>query len=310
MLLGVVVAAAVVFGSASESRAADVTVGDGIVVVDLTADESKKVFEAVDSATAFAALVSGALPPEYAIAVKLAAGGWQTLRLIAPGAIPLRVVVTAVPPAILLVPLGGVTGAEVVQTYGRIREQVSAFPRTAIQDTLNATTDRLDAARRELNGFVSNSLLVSALQSRVPVDQVQRWVDRLPTPNWHPRGARPAPGRLEANRDRGGEWERLTVLAHPDGTVSFRSHTGFLCAECGGGECVACNRPWAREWEKWTVVKGGDGTVKLRSAGGHYLRADDRGVVSSTEGTKFTLEFADGYVYLKTPSGKYLSAQP
>ena len=104
--------------------------------------------------------------------------------------------------------------------------------------------------------------------------------------------------------------QRLTVLAHPDGTVSLRAHTGFLCAEGGGGGCAICNRPWAKEWEKWSVVKGRDGTVTLKSSGGSFLRADDGGVSASGDATQFTIEFVDGYVYLKTPSGKYVSAQP
>ena len=57
-------------------------------------------------------------------------------------------------------------------------------------------------------------------------------------------------------------------------------------------------------------VKNPDGTVGLKSIDGYFLHADAAGVWATGEATKFTLEFTDGYVSLKTPAGKYVSAQP
>src|SRR5262245_62945133 len=96
VMFGVAVAAGVLwFGAGSQAKPADVTAGEGVVVVDLTPAESKKLFEAVDSAAAFAAMVAPALPPDYQAAVKLAGTAWGTLRLILPkDGIPLRVVVS------------------------------------------------------------------------------------------------------------------------------------------------------------------------------------------------------------------------
>src|SRR4051812_20994118 len=90
-------------------RAVEVTTGEGIAVVELSKDEAKAVFGAADSAAAFTQLAAGALPGEYRAAARLAAGGWQALRLVVPASVPVRLVVTAVPPAVLLLPTGHAT---------------------------------------------------------------------------------------------------------------------------------------------------------------------------------------------------------
>ncbi len=149
-LFGVVVAAGVVCGAGARARAVEVTTGDGIAVVDLTKDESRRVFEAVDSAAALAQLVSPALPGEYGAAVRLAAGGWQALRAALPEVVPVRLVLTAVPPAVLLLPAVGVTAAEVVQAYGRIREKA---------------------------GGCAKALLAPAAEAREQLDLLGRWVE-------------------------------------------------------------------------------------------------------------------------------------
>jgi hypothetical protein len=235
--------------------------------------------------------------------------------VVVPDGVAVRVVVTAVPPAVMVLPPGGMTPAEVIQTYGRIYARAGGFAKDALRGAGHLTAEKLTACRRELAGRVSHTALAAAARTGLGRDQVNRWLDRMPSVGWPARGPEPKVGRLEADRTRADVWERFTVVAHPDGTVSFRSHTGFLCAEAGGGGAAACNRPWAKDWEKWAVVKNPDGTVGLRSSGGYFLRAAGNAVAADrpaadADGTRFTLEFADGYVAIKTAAGKYLSAQP
>lgn len=134
----------------SDSRAVEVAVGDGIVVVDLTKDESRKILEAVDSAAALAELVSPALPGEYQAALRVAANGWRALRVVLHEPVPVRLVLTAVPPAVLVLPATGATAEEVIVTYTRLREKAAAH---------------------------AKALLAPALEARVPADQLQRWVE-------------------------------------------------------------------------------------------------------------------------------------
>ncbi len=126
-----VLAGALWVGAGSGARAVEVTVGDGIVVVDLTKEECRRVLDAVDATAAFADLVSPALPGEYRAAVKLAAGGWRVLRAVAAEPVPVRVIVTALPPVVLVLPGTGATAAEVVAAYQRLRERAAGPFRTA-----------------------------------------------------------------------------------------------------------------------------------------------------------------------------------
>ena len=123
VVFGIVLASA--FGSAADARAVEVTVGHGVAVIEVTPAEARRVFAAVDSAAAFADLIAPVLPPEYAAAVKLAGIGWHAVRAVAPDGLPLRLVVTAVPPAVLVLPRAGLTAAEVVAGY----ERLAAGPR-------------------------------------------------------------------------------------------------------------------------------------------------------------------------------------
>lgn len=317
---GAALAIALVFVSpGSEAAAAEITTGDGIVVVELSPDESKKIFEAVDSAAAFSAMVAPVLPPEYQIAVKGAAGGWAALRMVVPSTVPLRVVLMAVPPAIMVLPQLGMTAADVIRTYGEVRANVASRASAMCRNLAGSALQKFEQIKSEACGYVANCMLVTAIEERLPLDRMPRWATRMPrwghTPPQHPDHAI---GRLEANRDARGNWERFSVVAHPDGTVSFLGHTGFLCAESGGGSEVVCNRPAAKEWERWTIVKNSDGTIGLKSSGGRLLRAETVGNFQLRAdrpgcndcGTKFALEFEDGGVYLKTSAGKYVSAQP
>jgi hypothetical protein len=154
-VLGFVTAA--VLGSAAGARAVEVTVGRGVAVVEVTPAEARRVFAAVDSAAAFADLVAPALPPEYAAAVKLAGVGWQVVRAVAPDGVPLRVVVTAVPPAVLVLPQAGLTAAEVVTAY----ERLAARPREL--------ADELHAAGKELT---------ARLWDAIPADRFRDWRPR------------------------------------------------------------------------------------------------------------------------------------
>ncbi|MBX9580373.1 MAG: hypothetical protein K2X87_08705 [Gemmataceae bacterium] len=145
------------FGSAADARAVEVTVGPGVAVVEVTPAEARRVFAAVDSAAAFADLVAPVLPPEYAAAVKLAGVGWQVVRAVAPDGVPLRLVVTAVPPAVLVLPRAGMTAAEVVAAY----ERLAARPREL--------ADGLHAAGKEL---------AARLWDAIPADRFRDWRPR------------------------------------------------------------------------------------------------------------------------------------
>jgi hypothetical protein len=131
-----------------QARAADVAVGAGIVVADLSADEVRWVLDAADGAAAFARLVAPALPPEYHAAVRLAAGGWVALRPLLPEPAGVRVILTLDPPAMSIVPPVGPTASELVRAHvagrGRGAEPVrSAFRQAGA--TLEAVHHRLAA---------------------------------------------------------------------------------------------------------------------------------------------------------------------
>jgi hypothetical protein len=142
-LLGGVVAV-VLGGPATDARAVEVTVGDGIVVVDLTQDDAATVLRAADSAAAFAALVSPGLPAEYQAAVRVAAGSWHLLRVAFKEPVPLRAVITLMPPVVLVGPTFGVPAADVVRTYTELRAKVTGFVPGVVRDT-NATLRRITA---------------------------------------------------------------------------------------------------------------------------------------------------------------------
>ncbi len=316
---GMVLALAFACYGPGEASAAEIATGNGIVVVELSPDESKTIIEAVDSAAAFSAMVAPVLPPEYQIAVKGAAGGWAALRMVVPSTVPLRVVLTAVPPAIMILPHLGMTAADVISKYGQVRAHVASRAAEMCRHMTAAAFAKYEQLKDEACGYMANCMFVSAVKERLPLDRIQGWASHLP--RWS-RSSAPPPdvsvGRLEANRDARGDWERFSVVAHSDGTVSFLGHTGFLCAESGGGGEVICNRPAAKEWERWTIVKNDDGSVALKSSAGKLLRAETSGTFlvradsprCDNCGTKFALEFDNGGVYLKTSAGKYVSAQP
>ena len=314
---GMVLAIALAFFSPGpDASAAEIATGNGILVVELSPDESKKIIEAVDSAAAFSAMVAPVLPPEYMIAVKGAAGGWAALRMVLPSNVSLRVVLTAVPPAIMVLPQLGMTAADVIRTYGEVRVHVTSRASDMCRQLTGSALQKFEELKNEACGYMANCMLVTAIKERLPFDQVRGWTARLPRCPWMQPDR--LVGRLEANRDARGDWERFSVVAHSDGTVSFLGHTGFLCAESGGGGEVLCNRPAAKEWERWVIVKTSDGTIGLKSNGGQLLRAETGGdfLVRADSprcdncGTKFALEFDNGGVYLKSSAGKYVSAQP
>jgi hypothetical protein len=311
----VVVIGTTLMGHGPQAQASDVSVGDGIVVVDLTAADCHMVLEAVDSAAAFAAIVSPALPAQYHAAVRLAAGGWAALRLVIPDGVSLRAVLTLLPPALLVFPQAGTPASEVIRVYRRIQDQTVGRARAAVKEIAGTTGETLEAARKELAARMSCAMLSAAIWERGAADHHHRRASSFASLT----GAEPLTvtrGRLDANREVGGEWERFVVMAHPDGTISLRARTGFLCAEAGGGGTAICNRAEPRAWERWTVVKNPDGTLGLRANQGQFLSVSETGSVTvdrkgcNETGTKFLLECTDGAVYLKTAAGKYISAQP
>jgi hypothetical protein len=145
ILSGVV--AVVLGGPVADARAVEVAVGDGIVVVDLTAEDAETVLRAADSAAAFAALVSPALPAEYQAAVRVAAGGWHLLRAAFKEPIPLRAVITLVPPAVLVGPQFGVPAADVIRTYTELRAKVTGFVPELLRESLTRTNAALRRVR-------------------------------------------------------------------------------------------------------------------------------------------------------------------
>ena len=149
-----VIVACIVTAFAADARAVEVTVGRGVAVVEVTPAEARRVFAAVDSAAAFADLVAPALPPEYAAAVKLAGVGWQVVRAVAPDGVLVRLVVTAVPPAVFVLPRAGMTAAEVAAAYERLTDR----PREVF--------DKLDAAGKEF---------AAGLWAAVPADRFRDW---------------------------------------------------------------------------------------------------------------------------------------
>ncbi len=136
-----------------------------------------------------------------------------------------------------------------------------------------------------------------------------------------PKPARPQPkgGAIQANRDQKNAWEFFEIIqdAEGKGWISFKAHTGYLCALQGGGAGVIADREKIGEWERFKVVVHEDKTYSFQTANGHYLCAEknpltivaDRKTIGPWE--KFTLEFnKEGTaVAIKTAHGKYISAQ-
>ena len=75
------------------------------------------------------------------------------------------------------------------------------------------------------------------------------------------------------------------MVRYGDNTYSFQAHTGWLCAEEGGGGRVIANRSKANDWETWTRIDNRDGTISLRTASGYYLsaRADGTRVTADSK---------------------------
>lgn len=148
--------------SSPPARAADVVTGDGIAVVDISAAEVGEVLAAVDAAAAFAARVGPLLPAEYGAAVGLAAGGWKVVRAVVPAGVGVRVVLTAVPPAVLVLPRWDDSpAADVIKRYDRLR----AVPSEAVREA----AARLDAARKEL---------AAELWAKTPADRFRGWREK------------------------------------------------------------------------------------------------------------------------------------
>lgn len=148
-------------------------------------------------------------------------------------------------------------------------------------------------------------------------DDIINWFRRKFGSPSMPRANSSRRGRLEANREKIGEWEEFKIVANNDGTYSFAAHTGFLCAECGGCGEVVADRLKIGEWEKWKLIKHKDGTVSLCTLSGYYLCAEEDGrVVADREKIgpweKFTLiiDLEKKTCAFKCWHGKFISAQP
>src|SRR2546421_1409632 len=74
---------------------------------------------------------------------------------------------------------------------------------------------------------------------------------------------------LIANRAAAHEWEQITVVRNPNGTVSFRCPNGqYVSAESGGGSVLSTNRTEIGVWEMFNLV---DGKVRCHD-GDHFIR--------------------------------------
>lgn len=133
-VLGVAV---ILVGTAGDGRAVEKTVGDGIVVVDLSADDVGQLLRAVDGAAALADIASTGLPAEYQLIVRAASGGWRLARAVLPGPMPVRVVFTAVPPAMLLLPVRGTPATEVVRAYTEFRAKAGGMVAAPFREFAN-----------------------------------------------------------------------------------------------------------------------------------------------------------------------------
>lgn len=70
------------------------------------------------------------------------------------------------------------------------------------------------------------------------------------------------------NRDNVGDWEKLEVIHHGDGSVSFRSaHGRYICSE---DNRVIADRTAIGEWEHWRIVPASNRVV-LRDHKGRFL---------------------------------------
>ena len=88
---------------------------------------------------------------------------------------------------------------------------------------------------------------------------------------------RPAHGTIEVNRHQVGAWEMVEILYGSDDKCIIKFHSGYLCAEGGGGGSVIADRKEIREWEYWSLKMHDDNTVSFVSHEGYYLCAEGGG---------------------------------
>lgn len=163
------------------------------------------------------------------------------------------------------------------------------------------------------------------IKSKVKMKKIEK---KIPLPNWHQFYVRyklekdepkaqadknPAAKRVVVDRDKAEGWETFT-LERDGGRVALKFHTGYLCAENGGGGEVTANRTKADGWEKFELVHNPGGTVSLKAGSGHWLTAEGTKLVANRtkqEGwEKFQLVNLGGGKYaLKAHTGKFVCAE-
>ncbi len=119
-------------------------------------------------------------------------------------------------------------------------------------------------------------------------------------------------GLLVCNRKQPGEWERFCISSLGDGTVAMLGRQGYLSEDQGN---AVANRTKIADWERWTIVVNEDQTVSFKSYRGKFLCADQGGGTEkvtadrdkAADWEKFTLEFKDGYTFIKTKTGFYIT---
>lgn len=123
---------------------------------------------------------------------------------------------------------------------------------------------------------------------------------------------------LRANRDIVGPWETFTRVDHPDGTTSFRSHSGAWVFAFGNKLAGAHHGSSASANARFRLRRlDGDETVALRAPNGRYVAAEGGGGgtlranrywVKDWERFRI-VELSGGRVALRTAIGTFVSAE-
>lgn len=130
----------------------------------------------------------------------------------------------------------------VAETRARFLEESSVAGGIDRQVTSSGSTIRCEPHANSV--FVSQITLLSR--------QIRKYVVAEPD------------GRLDANRNAVGPWEKFQLLKNEDGSYSLCSHhKTYVVAEPNGN--VLANRISLGPWEKFTLISNDDGSISLKS---------------------------------------------
>jgi len=82
-------------------------------------------------------------------------------------------------------------------------------------------------------------------------------------------------GELRANQTAIGDSEKFQLVGHDNGTISLRSHTGFVAAEAKCG--LRANRALVGDWEKFQPMDQGTKSGVAGDAGHSAIHAESHG---------------------------------